>query len=107
MLLAVNGWAQGIFATLTGVVSDPSQALVSGAKVTLRDVQSGSLRDTLTNSDGYYSFASVPVGTYALTVEGKGFKSHKDAEIRLGGGERRNVNAVSYTHLTLPTICSV
>jgi hypothetical protein len=92
MLLAVNGWAQGIFATLTGVVSDPSQALVSGAKVTLRDVQSGSLRDTLTNSDGYYSFASVPVGTYSLTVEAKGFKSHKDVEIRLGGGERRNVN---------------
>jgi len=92
VLLAVNGWAQGIFATLTGVISDPSQALISGARVTLRDVQSGSLRDTVTNADGYYTFASVPVGTYALTVEATGFKSHKGDEIRLGGSERRNVN---------------
>ena len=87
-------WAQGIFATLTGVVTDPTQAVLSGAKVTLRDLGSGSLRDTVTNGDGYYTFASVPVGNYSLTVEVAGFKSHKEDEIRLGGGERRNVNVV-------------
>jgi Carboxypeptidase regulatory-like domain len=92
LLTVSTTWAQGIFATLTGVVSDPSGALLGNAKIMLRDVQSGSLRDTVTNADGYYTFASVPVGTYALTVEAQGFKSHKDAEIRLGGGERRNVN---------------
>ncbi len=91
-LFSTSLWAQGIFATLTGVVTDPSQAVVSGAKVTLRDLGSGSLRDTVTNGDGYYTFASVPVGNYALTVEAQGFKSHKEDEIRLGGGERHNVN---------------
>lgn len=91
-VLTVGAWAQGIFATLTGVVSDPSQSVVANAKVTLRDVGSGSIRETTTNGEGYYTFASVPVGTYSLVVEAQGFKSHKDDQIRLGGGERRNVN---------------
>jgi hypothetical protein len=93
-LVAAGAWAQGIFATLTGVVSDPSQSVVAGAKVMLRDVGSGSARETTTNAEGYYTFASVPVGAYALVVEAQGFKSHKDDEIRLGGGERRNVNVI-------------
>jgi hypothetical protein len=89
---STSAWAQAIFGTLTGVVSDQSQSVVHDAKVTLRDVGSGSTRDTVTNSDGYYTFASVPVGTYSLTVESPGFKAHKEDAIRLGGGERRNVN---------------
>ena len=40
----------------------------------------------------YYTFASVPVGDYALTAEGSGFQVYKADNIRLGGGERRNVN---------------
>src|SRR5437764_2981455 len=91
-LLTVTLWAQGIFATLTGVVTDPSESVVPNAKVTLRDVGSGSVRESTTNGEGYYTFASVPVGTYSLTVEAQGFKSHKEDAIGLGGGERRNVN---------------
>src|SRR4051812_20678410 len=48
--------AQSIYGTLTGIVSDPSQAVVAGAAITLRDEQSGSQRETVTNTDGYYSF---------------------------------------------------
>lgn len=91
-LLGVNVWGQGIFGTLAGVVSDPSGALVSGAKVTLKDATSGSARETLTNSDGFYTFASVPVGSYILSVEAQGFQTYKATDIRLGGGERRNNN---------------
>jgi Carboxypeptidase regulatory-like domain len=84
---------QGIFATLTGVVSDSSGAVVGDAKITLTDSTSGSVRETVSNGDGFFTFASVPVGTYALTVEAKGFEKYKADDIRLGGGERRNVNA--------------
>src|SRR2546429_5510955 len=61
--------AQGIFATLTGTVTDPSGSVVTDAKVALRDAVSGSARDTVTNGEGYFTLASVPVGTYSLTVE--------------------------------------
>jgi hypothetical protein len=83
---------QGIFATLTGVVSDPSGGVVPNAKITLRDSTSGSTRDTTTNGEGYYTFASVPVGTYELTVEASNFRQYKASDVSLGGGEKRNVN---------------
>jgi hypothetical protein len=92
LLMAADLSAQGIYATLTGVVSDPSQALVVKAKVTLTDAASGSQRETQTNSDGYFTFASVPVGTYNLSVEAAGFSTAKVDGIALGGGEKRNVD---------------
>jgi hypothetical protein len=89
---AVNLWGQGIFATLTGVVSDPSNAIVNGAKVILTDAVSGSARETVTNGDGYFTFASVPVGKYKLTIEAQGFQLYKAEGIMLGGAEKRNLN---------------
>lgn len=91
-MMAAELQAQSIYATLTGVVSDPTQALVGSATVKLRDQESGSLRDTVTNSQGYYTFASVPVGTYELTVEAAGFQTYQQSGIALAGGEKRNVN---------------
>src|SRR5438270_10948701 len=92
-LIATSLWAQAIFATLTGVVTDPSGAVVANAKVTLRDAQSGSSRETVTDNSGYYTFASVPVGTYVLSIEAAGFQTSKVDGVALGGGEKRNVNA--------------
>jgi hypothetical protein len=86
-------WSQGLFATLTGVVTDPSGANVAGAKVTLTDAASGSARTTTTDGQGYYTFASVPVGSYKLSIAASGFQTYNVSDITLGGGERRNVNA--------------
>jgi hypothetical protein len=103
-LLGAIAWGQGIFATLAGVVSDPSGALVNGAKVTLKDAVSGSERQTTTNSDGFYTFASVPVGSYELTVEAQGFQTYKATDIRLGGAERRNNNVTLAVGATTQTV---
>jgi Carboxypeptidase regulatory-like domain len=93
LILVATMWSQAIFATLTGIVSDPSGAVVANAKVTLRNADSGDLRQSETDGQGYYTFASVPVGTYDLTVEAPGFQSSKVTGIAMGGGEKRNVNA--------------
>lgn len=84
--------AQGIFATLTGVVSDPSGSVIPNARIVLTDALSGSTRQTMSNGQGYYTFASVPVGSYNLSVDAKGFKNFKASGITLGGGEQRNMN---------------
>ena len=97
-------WGQGIFATLTGVVSDPSGAVVNGARVTLTDAGSGSARETQTNSDGYYTFASVPVGKYNITIEAQGFETYKATGIALGGAEKRNLNVTLTLGSTSQTI---
>ncbi len=104
LLLGVPLSGQGIFATLTGVVSDPSGAVVANAKVTLTDATSGSVRDTATTGDGYFSFSSVPVGTYNLTVEAPGFQTYKATGVALGGSEKRNVNVTLTVGVASQTI---
>ena len=89
---ALPAKAQGIFATLTGVVSDSSGSVVPNARIVLKDAVSGSSRETQSNGEGYYTFASVPVGSYNLTVQAAGFREYKASGISLGGGERRNDN---------------
>ncbi len=93
-MLAPSLPAQSIYATLTGVVSDPSQAVVPNAQVKLRNESSGSERETIANHEGFFTFSSVPVGdyTYELTVTAKGFLTYKASGIALGGSERRNIN---------------
>ena len=104
VLLTANVWAQGIFATLTGVVTDPSQSVVGGAKVTLKDAVSGSLRDTVTNNEGYFTFAAVPVGRYSISVEAEGFRTYKANDISLGGAEKRNLNVTLTVGATSETV---
>jgi hypothetical protein len=96
--------AQGLFATLTGVVTDPSGAVVASAKVRLRDAASGSERSTQPDKEGLYAFVSVPVGTYILTVEAPGFTTYRAADIELQGGEKRNVNVSLQVGSTSQTV---
>jgi hypothetical protein len=103
-LLATNLPAQSIYATLTGVVSDPTQALVAQANVKLKDMQSGSLRDSVTNNEGFYTFVSVPPGTYELTIEAKGFDRSRVTGVALGGGEKRNINVTLKVGSTTETV---
>src|ERR1035438_4072372 len=94
MLVASSLPAQSTSATLTGIVSDPSNAVVPQAQVKLRNESSGSERVTVTNNEGHFTFASLDVGdyTYELTVVAKGFLTYKAPGIALSGGEKRNVN---------------
>jgi len=103
-VLAANLPAQSLYATLTGLVSDPSEALVGQAAVKLRDERSGSMRETVSNSQGYFTFASVPVGSYELTVTAAGFEVYRETSIALGGGERRNINVTLKVGSTRETV---
>ncbi len=105
-LWAANVQAQSLFATLTGIVSDSTGAVVPGAKVTLRNAESGSTRDSITDNDGYFTFASVSVGnfTYDVLVEAKGFSTYKGTGIALLGGEKRNINITMALGSTSETV---
>ena len=85
-------YGQMIFGTLTGAVTDPSGATIPGAKVTLTNASSGDVRRSVTNTDGFFTFASVPVGTYNVAVENAGFLKYEQTGISLGAAERRNLD---------------
>ena len=60
---------------LTGTVTDPSGAVIPGAKVLLKDNAKGSTQDTATNKDGIYHFYLLAPGSYTVTVTAQGFQA--------------------------------
>ena len=82
VLLVGTLWAQGGTGELTGLVTDPSGAVVSGAQVTLTNSATGDKRTTVTTGAGTYRFAALPVvGAYAMDIAPKGFKGVHVANI--------------------------
>src|SRR5579875_927979 len=81
VVFALSGriWAQAGIDTgsLTGTVKDPSGAVVAGATCTLVNKATGISQRTVSTSAGVYTFPIVPVGTYTLTIEAKGFETDK------------------------------
>jgi hypothetical protein len=107
MFMLLSAWpamGQSIYGALTGVVSDPSQAQVPNAKITLKNKLSGDIRRSVTNSDGFFSFVSVPVGTYEVTVEASGFKTNKSNDVTLEGAQKRNLDIVLQIGATSETV---
>src|SRR5262245_43453576 len=62
-------------ATLQGSVTDQSGAIVSGAKVTLRNQATGFERIVQTDSDGNYQAAALPPGVYSVQAQAQGFSA--------------------------------
>ena len=84
--------AQSATATIVGAVIDPQGAVLQGAAVIARNVDTGSERTTRTTSDGLYRFDSLPPGLYDIRVEAKGFGKKEVKAVRLQVGEQRDVN---------------
>ena len=60
--------------TVDGTVKDPSGALLTGIKVTLKNLETGVSRDTTTTESGYFFFPLVNPGRYEVAAEKAGFK---------------------------------
>ncbi|MFQ5663732.1 MAG: TonB-dependent receptor domain-containing protein [Terriglobia bacterium] len=81
-------WAQGGGSgELTGIVYDPTGAVVPRAQVTLTNTATGIIRTTETSEAGLYRFVALPVvGTYTLRVEVQGFKTAEVTDIIISVG---------------------
>lgn len=85
--------SQNITAYLTGTVTDPSGAVVSGASVTLHNVDLNTDVITLkTDSSGAYTATELPLGTYTVSVEATGFKKILASNVVLHVGEHRTLD---------------
>jgi len=72
---AIPAFAQAPTATIRGIVSDPSKAIISGAKVVAANKGTGAERNATTNSAGEFQFSALPPGEYEIKVTMQGFKS--------------------------------
>ena len=67
--------AQQVTASVSGTITDSSGAAVPGATITLSSEERGQeLRSLQTDSHGFYTAASLPLGAYTVRIEANGFK---------------------------------
>jgi hypothetical protein len=85
-------WAQFTTARLSGVVSDPSGAVVGGAAITVKDLGTGYTQTTSSTSAGQYLFPSLPVGTYQITVSMAGYAQYVQKGIVMSVGQAASQN---------------
>jgi hypothetical protein len=116
-LLAISPlFAQTTISTgsIVGTVTDPSGALVSGAKVTITNKGTGQVVTTTTTSTGNYATGALIPGDYTIRVEGAGFKTTEmlvvvqvnttaSGNLKLNLGESSQVVEVQASELTVNT----
>lgn len=78
---------------IRGTVQDSTGAVVPGAEVTAREMDTGVVTDTKTNSSGTYDLLYLPLGRYSVNVSKPGFDTYRMDDIPLHL-ESVTVNAV-------------
>src|ERR1700739_1148238 len=97
LLAAVSLSAQTFRGTILGTVTDPSGAVVAGAKVTVKNTGTGLERSTQTSADGSYSLPELPIGTYTVTVTQTGFQTFIATGVTVDVATERRVDAALKT----------
>ncbi|HUK48334.1 MAG TPA: carboxypeptidase regulatory-like domain-containing protein [Terriglobales bacterium] len=80
-------FAAQVSADLSGIIADQSGAAVTGAKVTVKSLDTGLARTSLTDQGGRYRFFALPVGLYEIRVAKQGFAEAVRSGIRLAVGQ--------------------
>src|SRR5688572_23533738 len=93
MMLSVGiAGAQTIDGTLRGEVTDPSGAVVAGAKVTATNVGTNVSVAATTNTSGTYNIPNLLPGTYTVTVEAGGFGAYTREQVQVRTNQITEVN---------------
>ena len=91
-LLPLALLGQGYFGTVSGELTDPSGAIVPGAKVVLTDQAKGFTFNTISDSSGRYLFTTIPPGVYSVSVEMKGFQKEVFKNVKVNVTENATAN---------------
>ncbi|MBM3813849.1 MAG: hypothetical protein FJW20_19655 [Acidimicrobiia bacterium] len=95
LLLAGSLVAQNVTGTISGLVMDPSGAVVPSVNVTAINTGTSARFQTVSDSTGLYALRLLPAGLYEVTAEVSGFKKYETRGIRL------QVNEIARLDITL------
>ncbi|HUK25778.1 MAG TPA: carboxypeptidase-like regulatory domain-containing protein, partial [Terriglobales bacterium] len=87
-----QAYADNVYASIRGTVTDPSGAVLPGVKVTATNVGTGVPYAVNSNTDGTYVFLQLPVGNYVLKAEKTGFKAYTTSNIHLSVNQVYSLN---------------
>ncbi|HEY1241381.1 MAG TPA: carboxypeptidase-like regulatory domain-containing protein, partial [Bryobacteraceae bacterium] len=97
MLLVLAGvlsvaHAQVLYGSLTGNVTDPTEAGILGAKVEATNVLTGLSRQADTDARGAYVFNNLQAGTYRITATAQGFQTTTVSDVIVNANEVKRVD---------------
>jgi len=89
--------AQTVTGQISGTVTDPTGAVIPGAKVTLTYNLTEQQRDLVTDSSGVFVFPELVPGSYQLSVNAAGFQAYTQKAIVVGASERVALHEIELT----------
>jgi outer membrane receptor protein involved in Fe transport len=85
VLIGTSVFAQTETGSISGTITDPSGAIVQGAKITVKNITTNAIRNTATNSAGNFTVTNLPPAEYTVTVEAPGFGTKsRNAKVDVG-----------------------
>lgn len=97
-------FSQNVTASIAGVVTDASGAVVPNIPVVATNEGTGARFQSMTDQDGQYAIRAVPIGTYSLSAEAQGFKRFETKGIRVQVNEVARVDISLTVGATTETI---
>src|SRR5688572_3147448 len=92
LLFAPSTFAQTVTGTMQGTVSDSKGAVIPGAEVVIRNVDTGQERTLKTGGDGVYAAPFLPLGRYTVTASSAGFNKIAQENIEVTLNQTRVIN---------------
>jgi hypothetical protein len=80
--------------SISGSVIDPQGAVVSGAQVKAKSVETGVVFSTTTDGAGVYRLNLLPIGTYNVQVTAQGFKTTESSGVVVGAGRDSGLGSI-------------
>ncbi|HEY6308274.1 MAG TPA: TonB-dependent receptor [Candidatus Angelobacter sp.] len=80
--------------SISGTAVDPQGAVVSGAQVSAKNIDTGVVYPTTTDSSGLFRLNLLPVGTYNVSITGKGFKTSESKGVAVGPGTDSGLGSI-------------
>jgi hypothetical protein len=81
LVFASSAVRADVTGSIAGVVRDRAQAVVTGAKVTVTNVQTNLTQEATSGADGSYHFLALPAGTYKISATAQGFRPFATTDI--------------------------
>jgi hypothetical protein len=92
VLFCASLFGQAFTGSISGIVTDPTGALVSEVDIVVTDLDKNTRFTTLSNSTGYYVVSPLPPGNYSIQAEKPGFRRFAMSGLPLTTQEKATVN---------------
>jgi len=94
LALCIPSFGQVVKGSISGSVTDPQGAVVSGAQVKAKNVETGIVFPTTTDGAGFYRLNLLPIGTYTVEITSQGFKTITQSNVQVGAGRDTGLGSI-------------